>query len=364
MIRLTMFFYLLWRVFLGIAGLFVILSGLIFLIDIIESLREVENIEGAGLDVALQLTLLRLPNIALSLMPFVFLFGSIFALAQLNRRSEIAVMRSSGLSVWQMILPPIMLALATGLGILTFIDPVASDLSTRSEMLKNDIRGKSSNLLQVMDDGIWLRQRDGDTALILYADAFDETQSVLDDVTFWRLTRTGGFVERWDASEVVVEDGRFVLKQARRRTSEDEDPEIRAEYIMPSVFDIADLRAEVAKPESMSVWDLPEFIALAEDVGLPTVKYELRYQDLLSLPLKLAAMVLIAAAFSLKPYRSGGTATLILAGVGAGFLLFIMSEVSKGTAEAMIVPVPLAAWGPVLIALMAAMTVLLTTEDG
>ncbi len=360
----TVYRYIAVYTLLGVFGLLIFLTGLILLIDMIESLREVESIEGAGFGFALKLTFLRAPKLALTLTPFIFLFGSMWAFYELNRRSEIAVMRSAGMSVWEIISPAALLSFFIGILVLTFADPLASRMSAQAEIEKNQIRGKSANLLKVLQGGIWLRQRDGDTALILHAEDYNEDNNVLTDVTLWKNTLTGVFLERWDAEFALIGDKQFILQNATLSTLDSTDSEIIESQVVPSVFNLSDLRDEVAKPETLSVWALPDFIELATDAGLPVVEYRLRYHDLISLPFKLFAMVLIAATFSMRPVRGGGTLPLILSGIAAGFVLFIVAQLSNATAEAHVAPVWLAAWAPAVLAVLLSLTLLLHTEDG
>ena len=360
----TLYRYISIKALIGIFGLLIILTGLILLIDTIENLREVERIDDAGVRFALMLTFLRAPKIALTVTPFIFLFGTMWAFFELNRKSEIAVMRSAGLSVWGLMAPVGLIAFIIGILIIIVADPVASKMDMQSEIAKNEIRGKSARLLKQLQGDIWLRQRDGDTALILHAEEYNEAENILTDVTLWKRTLEGVFIERWDADTATIGNKQFILQDARRRQSEGSDKIIRETQIVPSAFDLTDLRDEITRPDTMSIWALPDFIELAEDAGLPTVKYQLRYHDLLSLPLKLLAMVFIAATFSLRPVRSGGTLMLIIAGVGAGFMLYIISEFSSAIAEARVIPVLIAAWTPAFLAVFLALSVLMTTEDG
>lgn len=362
--KTMLFRYLTVNTLIGVIGLFLVLSSMTILIDLIESLREVEKIDDAGLGVALTLTLLRTPKLVLTMTPFIFLFGTMWAFYQLNKRSEMAVMRSAGLSVWGILTPSAILALLMGVAVLTLADPVASRMSSQAETLKNDIRGKSANLIKVLNGGIWLRQIEGDQAVILHARDYDAENNLLRNVVLWKQSREGVFIERWDASTAQIGDKRFILENARRKTLDGIGQEEVGTQVVNSQFSISDLREDIAKPETMSIWALPQFITLAEDAGLPTIKYELRFHDLLSLPFKLIAMVLIAATFSMRPVRQGGTVQLVLWGIAAGFLLFIVAEISNATAEARLVPVVLAAWAPVFIAGLLALTFLFNTEDG
>ena len=352
------------QILFAVGGLFFALVGLIFLVDFLESLRFVEKVPNAGLTQALVITGLHIPKLSMAMVPFVILFGSMMAFYQLNRRSELAVMRSAGISVWGIIGPGALVAILLGIGIVTIFDPLASQMDAKSETYKNQIRGKTASLLKSLQGGIWLRQKDGMTTVILHAEKYDPEKNLLQDVTIWRRNLDGAFIERWDADIAFIRDQGFELQRARRTTIGQTGSEIKNTEWVPSAFSIRDLREDIARPEAMSIWQLPRFIALSTDAGLPNIDYRLRYHELWSMPLKLLGMVLIAAAFTMRPVRGGGTAKLILAGVGAGFLLFIISEFSTATAEARMIPVALAAWTPVLLALSLALTLLIYREDG
>ncbi len=75
-------------------------------------------------------------------------------------------------------------------------------------------------------------------------------------------------------------------------------------------------------------------------------------------------MVLIAATCSLKPFRFGKIQTMVLTGLTGGFGFFIFSELSRKIGVSGLVPVTVAAWGPPIVALLLAATVLLHQEDG
>ena len=52
----------------------------------------------------------------------------------------------------------------------------------------------------------------------------------------------------------------------------------------------------------------------------------------------LAAMVLLAAAFSLRFFRFGGVQKMVLGGVASGFLLYVMSKVTDDLSKAELLP--------------------------
>jgi lipopolysaccharide export system permease protein len=115
---------------------------------------------------------------------------------------------------------------------------------------------------------------------------------------------------------------------------------------------------------SISFWDLPNFIEIAERAGLPATQYRVQYQLLLSRPFLLVAMVLIAATCSLQSFRFGNVQINAIFGLAAGFGFFVFAEVSRNFAMSGLTSAVAAAWIPVIVAMSLALTVLLYKEDG
>ncbi|MEO0399853.1 MAG: LPS export ABC transporter permease LptG [Pseudomonadota bacterium] len=361
---LTLFRYLTGRMAFIVCALYVGFAALIFIADFMENLRFAGKYANGDFGFALRLTAMRTPGLGQILTPFVFLFGSLWLFASLNRRSELSVMRSAGLSIWRLIGPPALFAALCGVLIVLFVDPVVTRMTSFSEQMKNDIRGKKTSLVKVFGDGIWLRQRTGDVTVMINAASLAKKQSALKDVTVWLLDDRSVFLERIDAPRAVFRDHQLVLHNAVMKKPGDKLPQKTPLYSLSSSLTIEDFRDGTQTPETMSLWDLPHYTRIAEAAGLPTVRYQLRFHDLCATPLRLSAMVLIAALFCLKPVRSGGAFRLVLAAVAAGFLVYFVSEISTALGESNTAPVVLAAWGPVLAAVILAVTGLLHFEEG
>ncbi len=73
---------------------------------------------------------------------------------------------------------------------------------------------------------------------------------------------------------------------------------------------------------------------------------------------------MLAAAFSLRLFRSGGLSTLVASAVGLGFVFFFLNQLCASLGRAEIIPPLLAAWTPALLTLLSGITLLAYTEDG
>lgn len=359
------FSYLVQRTLFGVLGLFTVIWLLVVSVDLVEAMREVGKVEGAGFSEAIRMTLYRTPQLILTLSPFVFLFGTLWAFGQMAKSSEVAVMRAAGLSVWRLVAPPVVLSIAAGIATILLFDPVAAELAGRAQAIKNDMRGKKANMVESFRDGIWLRQEQDGISAIIHASTYDPDSQSLSGVTVWRHTTDGVFRDRWDAPHGEVNETTFVLHDVRRTTLLREAEPIRPVESFDISIDLRALREDKAKPDALSVWELPDFTQVMSSAGMSTTEYQLRFHDLWSLPVRLAAMALIACAFALgMNARVGGTAALMGVGIGTGFALFILSELSTAIARANIVPIIIASWAPSMLAVVFAVTLLLYREDG
>jgi lipopolysaccharide export system permease protein len=126
----------------------------------------------------------------------------------------------------------------------------------------------------------------------------------------------------------------------------------------------AEVRNSFSTPETVSFWQLPSYIRSSESSGFATAGYRLQYQKLIAQPFLLAAMVMLAAAVSLRFFRFGGVQKMVLSGVGSGFLLYVLSKVTVDLSKAELMHPITAAWLPVCVGGLTGFLALLYQEDG
>ena len=75
-------------------------------------------------------------------------------------------------------------------------------------------------------------------------------------------------------------------------------------------------------------------------------------------------MVLIAATFTLRHARRGGTTFVVATGVLAGFVFYLFSDLVLALGLSDSIPVTLAAWTPSGVTTLLGLAMLLHMEDG
>jgi lipopolysaccharide export system permease protein len=353
------------RFFIAMLAMFLICCILIFFVDFIEMLRRAGNYSAdvPGLVLA-WITLLRLPSFSELILPFAVLIGTIGIFLMLSRSSELVVLRAAGISVWQFTLPAIIVAFFLGIAFVLIYNPLAAVARAEAERLYATAFGRDESLLKSNKNaGAWLREDGTDGPSVIHAADVLNQGLELTGVTVFQYDRDHGLTERIEAKRALLKDGRWELQDAWV-SAVGQDPAVYKSYLLSTYLTPTQVRDSLGTVFSVSFWDLPNFIQIAEKAGLPATQYRVQYQLLLSRPFLLVTMVLIAATCSLRGFRFGNVQINAIFGLASGFAFFVLSEVSRNLAIAGLTSAAAAAWVPVIIAASLALTVLLYKEDG
>jgi len=344
-------------------GLLLVLLGVILLVTTVELLDQLATKDGVSLVVAVEMALLKLPDLGQEVMPFAVLFAAMLTFWRLTRTHELVVARAAGVSVWQFLLPIVAVGMVIGIVTTTVVNPLGSVLLRRYDKLEARHTSQHESTFAVSENGLWLRQADDDGVSVIHARRVSQSAMVLHDVIVFRYAGRDEFDSRIDAARAELKKGYWLLHDAlktrpRQEGTFEETMRIDTELTAQKIYN------SFAPPETISFWELPAFIDLLERAGFAAGPQKLQFHRLLSNPVLLAAMILLAATFSLRPQRRGKVVVMIVAGVLTGFVLHVMSNLVFALGLTSKLPVVLAAWTPAGISLMLGLASLLYLEDG
>ena len=272
-------------------------------------------------------------------------------------------MRGAGLSVWQFLIPPLIVAFVAGCFLVTIFSPLASATVLRFEYLdRTHLKGQSS-LIRIAKSGLWLRQADEDGQSVIHAARFDPGTLTLEDATLIFFDSQGRFVERKDADRGGLEDGHWLLHNVWT-AAPDTSPYQSAHEMIETDLTAEKIKDNFSPPATMSFWDLPGFIRSMDEAGFSAKKHRIHWHGLLSEPFLFCAMVLVAAVFSMRMSRFGGVIPVAATGVILGFVFYFLTDVVHAMGSVGTLPVMLAVWSPVAIVSFLGLAFLMHREDG
>jgi lipopolysaccharide export system permease protein len=352
--------YISLRFIQSIGMVFLTVFGLIYMIDLVELLRRAgDGIPVTSLALA-RLSFFRTPSVAEQILPFAVLFGSLIAFLGLSRKLELVIARAAGISVWQFGFPALIVVLSLGLVSVTILNPLAVTMKQRAEQLEGRIFTKTTD---VAGRSKFLRQLSVDGSSIMRASTATADGVSLSGITVFVFDKAGLLLERVEAETAELEVGFWRLDKAKI-LSVGIEPQASAVYLLETNLTKNEVRQALGSSATVSFWGLPATIAQLDLAGLDATKYRLRYHSLLARPFILAAMVIIAASVSLRFFRFGGIAKLVLSGIIAGFVLYASTEIAEDFGSAGFVSAAVASWVPAIVGCLLGILVLLHQEDG
>lgn len=365
---MTLSLYIARRFLSMVLRVLLIFFGILLLIDMIEQLRRFAGAD-LGLADALYLSLLNVPQTLYQILPLIMIIASIVLFLNLARSSELVVVRASGRSGLRFLVTPVVSALAIGCLTVAVFNPIVAGTSKAYADATIRMTQGQGSVLSVSDSGLWLRQGAADGQTVVRAARANSTGSELQGVTFIVFDKDGRPVRRIEADKAVLEPGAWVIDNPKVWELTAENPE---KSVVPQLTDIRlaseltvdYIRDSFGSPASIPIWQLPDYIAGLDQAGFSSRAHRVWLQIELAQPLLLAAMVLVAAGFTMRHIRFGSTGVLVLFALLAGFAIFFLRNFTQVMGENGQIPVILAAWTAPLAAVMMALGLLLHLEDG
>lgn len=359
----TLLFYIA-RQFMGwFAALVAVAAVLVLMLDSLELVRRAASRPEVGAATIIQMALLHLPHIIDTVLPFAMLFAAMAALWRLSRYQELAVARAAGLSIWQLLLPGLMVAVFLGLIKILAFNPLAAVSLSMFEDYEVEYFNRRPNNPVLQGDGLWLKDYSQAFDLIIHAEKLDPKERVFQQVTVFQFLERDRFNARIDASEAVLVDGAWQFSDVQVVGPDRPVAELDT-LALSTRLNWGKLEESFATPASMPVWRLPSFIRLLEDAGFSAAAHRVQLHVALAAPVAMAAMVLIAAGFAIRPPRRGGILALMTMAAMAGLGFHLLTQVFFRLGLSGQLPAALAAWAPVGCVAMLGAAWLLYTEDG
>jgi lipopolysaccharide export system permease protein len=355
--------------FLGLVGrVFLIFFGILLLIDMIEQLRRFSK-EGLGMAGAASLSLMNVPETLYRILPLIMMMAAIALFIGLARSSELVVVRAAGRSGLRFLLTPVVMALAVGGLTIALFNPLVAATSKAYDERRADLSQGGGSVLSVADTGLWLRQGSDQGQTVIQAARANLDGTELYGVTFLGFDAGGAPASRIEAGTAKLVEGAWELTGIKRWDLTSANPELEAVREEGPVRLASDLTAERIRdsfgtPSAIAFWDLRGYIADLERAGFSARSYRLWLQMELAQPLLMMAMVLVAAGFTMRPARFGGTGRMVLFAMLAGFAIFFLRNFAQALGDTGQIPILIAAWSPPLAAVLFALGLLLHLEDG
>jgi lipopolysaccharide export system permease protein len=345
--------YLVMAVFRGVATVLAVLVAVTCAIEFVGQLNDV----GTGdydLQAALTYVGLRvprtifttLPRTIFTTLPIAALIGGLLSLGNLAVHRELIVMRTSGVSSWQL-LSAVGLA---GFALAVLMVLLGESLAPSLGAYANEMRTRALHEDMALADGqaTWLR--DGDRVVSLRRQAGDLGYGggVLlfelgPDQSLKEIARADSAdldsANRWILSnyaETAFESNGVTMRSQRASTD--------ASGINPELLELSVVREDLLDTPS-----LVRYIGYLADNGLDAHRYLVAYWSRIAAVVSVVVMTILALPFVFGSLRSAGAGARLLVGLIVGLSYYVAVQVLKSGGEVYGLDPLVIAWAPTAV---------------
>ncbi|QMT31634.1 LPS export ABC transporter permease LptG [Alysiella filiformis] len=323
---------------LSVMSLYALLS-ILALYSFIDFLSEVGNIGEGNYTIwtALQYMFMQMPARAYQLMPLATLIGGLVALSQLSANSELAVIKTSGLSTTQIIGMIGKFSAIFAVATILLGEWLAPQFSRQADALKSTAK---TGQIATTQTGVWVKQ----------ANSMVNVSSMLPDntlvgVKIWQYNEQFKLTEALFAEKAQVSDGKWILHNVKssvlgeNRVQTVHEPQ--REWATPVGNQLLDVL--LVKPEQMSFTALTRYIGYLKENRQQTQAYDVAWWNKLVYPIATMVMALVALAFTPNSGRHSNMGLKLFGGICLGLLFFFTGRLFGFTSQLYGVPAFLSA---------------------
>ena len=325
----------------------VVLFIFLALLGFIEFIAQADDIGigNYGLNQAIQYSLLKLPSAIFQLMPIIILIGSLLALGDMSKNSELLVLLTSGVSLQRMCVS----VFFSGMVLCFLTASIGEYISPKMERYADQYRTINKYQYSRLGNagGIWLREGDK----IININLLKENKS-FGNVSIYQLAGNNKLSKISRASSAGIDDyNQWILSNLSETVfNSDGITDDYSRYKIEKTKLNRDLvNLTIVKSEDLNIVELYRFINYLDSNDLDSSPYRMVFHSRIASLLAIPIMCLFALPFSLGFLRKKGIGFRIISGVMIGLLYFLLQQTLAESAVVYNFEPFLVGWLPILL---------------
>ena len=308
------------------------------------------------------------PSMIYLITPLSVLIAVLVVFGGLNRTNELTAMKASGISLYRVIVPILVIASVLSISLFLFDEVYLPAANRKQEALHNVIKGKPAQTY-LRPDRKWMfgAQQPGKPGHIFYYEFFDPdndrfanlTVFEFDPVTFSLSRRIFAAGAHWDP-----QIHRWIFEHGWQRSFEGDTVTNYQTFEVNTFPEIVEspqyFKKETRPSQEMSFNELQRYIRDLRQSGLDTMRLRVQLNRKLAYPLITLVMAILAVPFALSMGKRGSLAGIAVA-IGMAIAYLFVDGMFEAMGNVNMLPAFLAAWSPDVLFGLAGSYLLLRT---
>ena len=339
-----------------IKSLFVVIAvmlSIILLINLLDEFNFFKSKKELKFIFFIIFTILKVPNVLISLFPFIVLFAGIVFYLKIYNHNEVISLRVMGYSNIQIILIPALTSFVIGYIIVFLIVPFSSSMLKYYEELRSEYN-ETKNLVFVNETGIWILDKNEREKNIIRIEKINKNFSKINKITIYNYDSYNNFIKRIDADEGIINEKDWQLNKVNIITANKKSNKENYlnNYSYASNININELKNVYKNTETTSFLDINKEMLILEDKGYSTIELRIRYQKLISFPIYLLAMSILSGLMIINLGKTSNYLKYGTYGVIISIIIYFLNDLSITIAKSGIISVDFSVWIPIFLIIL------------
>ncbi len=277
-----------------------------------------------------QLALSKIPYLIHESLPYIIFIAAIIAFQRLARKNEYTILKASGLSLWQFLIPFITIGFIIGTIFITIVNPISSSLRHYQKKELAKILDRNLMSFSLFQKGVWFVDKNIDKNHIRLVNSqfLDLEKMQLSNATFLTFSKDFNFISRIHARTALLIEDQWELQDVTMFKAS-QLSEKYPSYKLLTNLQYDDIKDSLVEPNSVSMWELPYLIQNLQQSGYSTTKHISYLYKILTKPVFICALIILAASFALQHGRNVKATRIIFYGALLGFGTFFLGELTN-----------------------------------
>lgn len=269
----------------------------------------------------------------------------------MQRTNEVTAMKATGISIYRVILPVLVIAAMIATGLFFFEQFYLPRANQRQDALRNEIKGKPAQTY-LRPDRKWIF---GEKSSIWYYEAYDPDQNRFGSLSIFEFDpQTFALTRRIYASRAHWSDNldKWVFEQGWVREFNGTAIQAYDQFDVRTFSELSEppgyFKKEVKQSSEMNYEELRKYIHDLQQSGFDVVRLRVQLQKKFAFPIITFVMAVLAIPFAMQTGKRGTVAGIATA-IGIAMFYFIAAGLFEAMGNANQLPPILAAWSPDLL---------------
>ncbi len=341
--------------------LFVGITVVLQLLDVLSVSDDILAAKGAGFPSIMRYIGLRLPQLASEFVPFTALLGALLTYSTLNQHSEVVVMKAAALSPFRIIAP--LVAVSCLIALVHFIFNESVVVRSTADLKHWQDNGYAVNPPPEPKSSTRTWVLDGVNLIETKSVVRNGQLLVIDDLTEFERDKDARLTGIVKADFAVYRDNEWTLFDARRFDLSSQRVTTYPKMKWNTGIPPESFVALSVVPDQVSFGELYSAMTRLEHEGYPVRSLAASLNHKIASPLATIIMPLLAAFAAFGVVRGGKLFFRAAAAMALGFAFFIVDNLMLAMGQFGRVPPSVAAWTPLALFLALGLLVVVFTEE-